>query len=115
MKHLILFLPVGLFLAACSPKATPSSTTKAVVDPNESLIRASKDRFPDITADKLNQGRSIYYGGACVNCHAAKNISNWDEEQWSKILDNMAKQANLTQPEKDAVWKFIIAVKLEVK
>ncbi|MGZ3863585.1 MAG: c-type cytochrome [Bacteroidia bacterium] len=115
MKHLIFIPLTGLFLTACTPKATKSPAAKPVVDPNESLIRASKTRFPDITADKLNQGRSIYYGGACVNCHGAKNISNWDEEQWSKILDNMAKEAKLTPVEKDAVWKFIISVKLDTK
>ncbi|MGZ3865174.1 MAG: c-type cytochrome [Bacteroidia bacterium] len=115
MKHLIFVSLAGLFLATCTPKTTKSRTTQPPVDPNESLIRVSKTRFPDITADKLNQGRSIYYGGACINCHGAKNISDWDEEQWSKILDNMAKEAKLTSAEKDAVWQFIIAVKLENK
>lgn len=109
MNKTFFILSAGLFLLSCTPKTTKSVSAKPAVDPNEALIAASKARFPDITADKLNQGRSIYYGGACINCHGAKNISNWDEGQWEKILDNMAKEAKLTPSEKDAVWKFVVS------
>ena len=125
-KKLILLSFASSLIIACTPKvskgtsATANPTPPPVApapakDHNEILLAASKTRFPDITADKLNQGRAIYYGGACINCHAAKNISNWEESQWVGILDNMAVQAKLTISEKDAVWKFIVAVKLAGK
>jgi hypothetical protein len=102
--------------ATAKPAPAPTPVVPAPAkDPNEILLAASKTRFPDMNADKLNQGRSIYYGGACINCHAAKNIANWEESQWVGILDNMASQAKLTISEKDAVWKFILAVKLVAK
>src|ERR1700757_5264687 len=109
-KKIIVFSLTSVFIIACTPKVSKNASASAnstptpvapvpAKDPNEILLAAVKTRFPDITADKLNQGRSIYYCGACINCHAAKNISNWDENQWVGILENMAPQAKLTPNE----------------
>jgi hypothetical protein len=125
-KKIILFSLACAIILSCAPKVSKSTSATAnsapvpvtpapVKDPNEALLAAAKTKFPNITGDVLTQGRGIYYGGACINCHAAKNISNWDESQWVGILDNMAIQAKLTANEKDVVWKFIIAVKLAGK
>ncbi len=120
MKKIILttFTAI-LFLAACSPKASKSAATttpaaapaKNPTEPTETSLAMAKTKFPDVTLDVLKKGHSIYYG-ACTRCHGTKSIERRDEKEWVGILDNMAPKARLLPEEKEAVWKYIMSVKL---
>lgn len=103
-------------MMACKSKNAATKSTAAVTpatstEPTEAQLSAAKAKFPGVTMDVLKQGHSIYYG-ACTHCHGAKKIITRDEKEWSNVLDEMAPKANLTATEKDAVWKYIMAVKL---
>ncbi len=122
MKKLFLLSTMALALFACTPKATKSAEgtpkkaeSSAVNTPTDAQLTAAKTRFPDVTMEKLKEGHTIYFNGACVNCHGAQPIGNWDEKQWVGILDNMAVKAQLSAVDKDAVWKYIMSVKLASK
>ncbi|HWY38084.1 MAG TPA: hypothetical protein VNY73_05965 [Bacteroidia bacterium] len=122
-KISLLIVAASLTLAACSSKKTAKSTTAAasatgtktatgpLTDPNDVMVTAAKTKFPDVTLDALKKGHSIYHG-ACTRCHGAKNIVKRDEKEWVGILDDMAPKAKLSAEEKDAVWKYIMGVKL---
>ena len=61
--------------------------------------------------DKLKEGHTLYTAGACINCHNAKNIYRYNEEQWKGIIDNMAIKAHINDTQKDAVYKYVLAIK----
>jgi len=127
MKKL-LFLSAAIILAfACTPKASKStaatsSATAAVGPaappansvPTDAHLAAVKTKYSDATMDQLKQGHSLYFG-ACTRCHGANNPTRWDEKQWTGILDDMAGKASISATEKDAVWKYIMGVKLASK
>jgi hypothetical protein len=95
-------------LVGCTSK---KSTVKTPGGVTEAQFQTAKIKFADVTMDQLKIGHSTY-NGACTNCHGLKDIKSRDEQDWSGILDRMALKANLTPTEKDAVWRYIMAVKL---
>ena len=127
MKKLILLSFASVFIFACTPKTVKSTAGgtvsnptvspapgDAATEPGEAQLTAAKAKFPDVTLDVLKKGHSIYYG-ACTRCHGAKNIERRDEKEWVEVLNDMAPKAALLPAEKDAVWKYIMAVKLSAK
>ncbi|HTA63388.1 MAG TPA: hypothetical protein VK835_13070 [Bacteroidia bacterium] len=112
-KFIILtFSVIGIYsLTMCAPKSSVAKTSAA---PGDIELTAGKAKFPDLTLAELIKGYSIYHG-ACTNCHRAKNITERSEEKWIGVLNAMAPKAKLTEEEKDAVWKYIMATKLAVK
>ena len=120
MKIGILAFSAIVFLAACSPKTakTTSSSSPAPAasstEPSEAMVTAGKTKFPDVTLDVLKKGQTIY-NGPCTRCHGAKSIVKRDEKEWVEVLNDMAPKANLSVEDKDAVWKYIMSVKLASK
>lgn len=72
---------------------------------------ALQKEFPSETLTKLNEGYELYTKGACVNCHNAKSIYKRDLASWKDIIDNMADRAKITMAQKDAVYKYVLAIK----
>ena len=119
MKKIIVLFTTSLLLA-CSPK-TSKSTASTVApgpsgssEPTEAQLTAAKTKFPDVTMETLKKGQTIYFG-PCTRCHGDKGIERRDEKEWSSVLDDMAPKAKLSPEEKDAVWKYIMSVKLASK
>ncbi len=79
--------------------------------PGDEELAAIRLRYDEMTMEKLKQGHTIYTQGACVNCHGAVNIYNYGEERWKTIVDDMAKRAMISAAEKDAVYKYVLAIK----
>lgn len=77
---------------------------------NEELV-AIQSKFQDVTLEKLNEGHTIYTQGACINCHGAKNIYKRGEAQWKDIIEDMAHKAKISDEQKDAVYKYVLAIK----
>jgi hypothetical protein len=76
----------------------------------EDLVRV-QSRYPDLTIQVLNEGHLLYSKGACVSCHTAQNIYSYNEGQWKKIIDDMAFRANISEEQKDAVFKYVMTMK----
>jgi hypothetical protein len=111
-KTLTSALIIGLLAVACkSKKSVARSTPNA---PGESQLTALKTKVPMATMDDLKKGHSIFYG-ACTNCHGAKDVTGYTEEKLKDVIDAMAPKASLTEVEKDAVWKYALAVNLSAK
>ena len=139
-KTLLLFSGLVLLVACTSTKKTTAPTVSAAPEttspsnvspsgsptvsgplfvkkkndgvsvPGDEELAAIQLKYKDVTLQTLTEGHAIYTG-ACTNCHGAKNIYNLAEEEWQGIMDEMAPKAKLTDSQKDAVYKYVLAVK----
>lgn len=135
-KLILLSSAIVIFAACRSTKNTPAVSTKptpppavattpastvtagaaakpanGVYPPGNSELLAIQKKYADVTLATLQQGHQIYTAGKCINCHGAKNIYKRDEAQWKDIMDDMAQRAQLSDADKDAVYKYILAIK----
>ncbi|HXU28774.1 MAG TPA: hypothetical protein VN698_16210 [Bacteroidia bacterium] len=103
----------GVIISSCSPKTTNATAVNPAPsnEVSNAQVDAAKTKFPDATMDALKKGHDIYYG-TCTNCHGAKRITNFSEEELPGIIDNMARKAKISAEEKDAVLKYVMGVKL---
>jgi hypothetical protein len=135
MSRLIWLLICAVFVLSCNPakKSTSSAASEAsapktntnpssdsylftkpaagIHPPASEELSALQIRYKDITMEKLKEGYKIYTQGACIGCHTAQNIYNYGEEQWKLIIDDMSFRANITDEQKDAVLKYVLAIK----
>lgn len=121
-----------LMIAACSSSkkststastapaktSSPSSSNSLMIikpngthAPGDAELTAIQVQYKDCTLAQLNKGHEIYTAGACIGCHGAMNIYDRTEAQWKPIIDDMARKANITDAEKDAVYKYVLAIK----
>jgi mono/diheme cytochrome c family protein len=102
----------AIIMTACGSSkksSTPSAAAPSII-PGDAQLTAIKAKYPDATAEQLKQGHSIYIG-ACTNCHGQKNIFKRSEASWLHEIDDMSPKAKLTAEEKDALTKYILAMK----
>ena len=107
---------IFLTMIACSSssKNKVSTTEKpksGIYAPGNEELLAIQKEYSDVTIATLNEGYTIYTQGACINCHHPKNINNFEKAQWKDILDDMAEKASISAIEKDAVNKYVLAIK----
>jgi len=108
MKLTLLATLLLLLVACTSKKKTVAENTNT---PTEAQLLAVNEKYAGTTMDVLENGSKLYYG-TCTNCHGAKNILSRSEEEWPKIIERMAPLAKINESEKDAVFKYVMAVKL---
>ena len=99
-----------------TPPATQNSFestkyTHGVYPPGNQELTAIQTKYATVTLDVLQQGFTIYTVGKCINCHGSQNIYKYSETQWKDIIDDMALKANISDEEKDAVYKYVLAIK----
>jgi hypothetical protein len=80
--------------------------------PTEKGLSAISIFYPDASLEKLNHGYYLYHDGACVSCHKAKNIYEFNKSQWKLIIDDMSAKAQLKDHEKEAVYQYVFSIKL---
>lgn len=104
--------------AASGPVTSIANTSPAVAkpangiyEPGQEELAAIQVRFSDASLDQLKMGHIIYSLGACIQCHKAMNIYQRSEARWADILTDMAQRAGITAPQKEAVYRYILAVK----
>jgi hypothetical protein len=79
--------------------------------PGDNEVAALLPRYSDVTIDKLKEGYFVYTGAACTGCHGAKNIQSRPTERWKGIIDKMSEMAKISESQRDAVYKYVLAVK----
>ena len=96
-----------------TPAAPVSEAVKSkngVFAPGEEQVTAVQMKYPGATLAVLTEGHTIYTG-TCTNCHGAKSIYRISEAKWPHIIDDMGEKAKLTATEKEALTKYIFAIK----
>ena len=91
------------------PVATPKPKD-GVFAPGSEELAAIRARYADVSMATLREGYTLYTG-VCTNCHMAKSIYARPEDKWKGIIDDMAVEARITPAQKDAVYKYVLAVK----
>jgi glutaredoxin len=131
-KITFIFVSAIIITACSSTKKSATSTTSSattstntrstspflfanpangIYAPGNEELTAIQAQYKDVTLDKLKEGHAIYTQGACTNCHGAKNIYDLAEVQWKSILDDMAQKAEISDAQKDAVYKYVLSIK----
>jgi mono/diheme cytochrome c family protein len=82
------------FVVACGPSKT--LTEPASVPPGS-----------DAT---VTQGRDVYARN-CNKCHGYPDPTTVDEGKWPSVIEEMGGKAHLSQGDRDAVLKYIMAVR----
>lgn len=85
-------------------------TASKPIIPGDAQLSAIKQKYPDVSMDKLNNGYGIFTG-ECTKCHKPKNLYKRKAEEIPDIIDRMAKKAKITDEQKDAVLKYALSVK----
>ena len=80
--------------------------------PNEAALTIIQKSNSNANMELLNQGYKLYTAGACINCHEARDINDFNNLQWGHIIDDMAIKANITSEEKNSVLNYIVSVKI---
>jgi hypothetical protein len=79
--------------------------------PGDNELAALQPLYSDVTIEKLQEGYHVYTGASCTGCHGAKSIQNRPASRWKDIIDKMSEAAKLNESQKDAVYKYVLAVK----
>jgi hypothetical protein len=87
-----------------------SKVKVGVYEPGDKELAAIQSKYTDVSLSVLKNGYSIYTG-VCTNCHNSFSIYEFPESTWSGIINRMAPLAKLTEVEKDAVVKYVLAIK----
>jgi hypothetical protein len=86
-------------------------STDGIYAPGDLELTAIQTQYKNVTLEKLKEGHQLYAEGACVNCHKAQSIYKYSETQWQPIIERMAYKARMTEAQKDAVYKYVLAIK----
>jgi hypothetical protein len=103
--------------ASSSPGVAASSfipsikTSDGVYDPGTEELTAIQSQYKDATMEQLKEGYTLYAKSACISCHSTVNIYRFREDRWAFIIQDMAYRAKLTPTQKDAVLKYVYAIK----
>ena len=91
--------------------AAPKPAVK-LYPPNEAALTIIQKSNSNASMELLNQGYKLYTVGACIHCHEARDINDFNNLQWGHIIDDMAIKANITTEEKNAVLNYIVSIKI---
>ena len=94
-----------------TPEFSPVLFSNGIYPPRNEELGAIQKQYADATMDALKAGHVIYTVGACAGCHSPQNIYKYSESQWKTIMDDMALKAQINGAEKDAVYKYVLAIK----
>ncbi|MDP1800470.1 MAG: hypothetical protein Q8L81_03910 [Bacteroidota bacterium] len=102
-------------VATTTPTTTePAKTSFSILSgssaPGEQQVTAIQMRNPGTTLEQLTKGHSIYTG-ECAGCHRVFSVYDYTQEAWPAIIDRMALKAGITEGQKDALSRYIFAMK----
>lgn len=109
--HIIILLSVlVMFFCACGSSKKSGGSAGVSLIPGEAELKAIQTRYADVTMQTLNDGYAVF-SGPCTKCHRLKKVSKRTEEEWQKSVNLMAKKAKISEIQKDALWKYILAIR----
>ena len=102
---------LALFIASCHSKKSAAGSAPDALMPGDAQLKAIQVKFADATAATLKEGYDLYTG-ACTNCHGKKNMHKQTEAEWQEDINRMAPKAKITDAQKDALWKYVLSMRL---
>jgi len=108
MKKGYVVLIGTMLLAACG-------TTK-LIQPTQADAERGSQKFTNLTLAQLNQGKELFEQN-CSLCHGLKKPESRNEDQWSKIVPNMAEKVNrkkgegtLNNEKQEILLKYLVTM-----
>ncbi|MBP7808705.1 MAG: hypothetical protein KA163_05400 [Bacteroidia bacterium] len=111
LQFITILSVLAIFAFSCKSKKAGGSTTEDLYTPGEAQLKAIQVKFADATAATLKEGYDVYMG-PCTNCHGKKNMYKHSEADWQKDINRMAPKAKITDVQKDALWKYVLSMRL---
>ncbi|HWY10291.1 MAG TPA: cytochrome c [Bacteroidia bacterium] len=111
IKIITILSVLALFISSCHSKKSTTASTPDILMPGDAQLKAIQVKFADATAQTLKDGYDIYIG-PCTNCHGKKNMFRDSEAEWQHNIDKMAPKAKITDAQKDALWKYVLSMRL---
>ena len=103
--------PVPVPVVTATPRIPPSvHSTDGIYPPDTAELTALQQTHKDVTMQTLKQGYKLYTG-VCTNCHQAQSIYQRPVSKWPEILTAMAKEAKISDAQKDAIYKYVLSIK----
>ena len=109
LRILTILLSLGVFIYSCKSKKV--SAPAETLEPGEAAFKAVQVKFGAVTAETLKKGYAVYTG-PCTNCHGKKNLYNQTDEEWLDDINRMSGRAKITEEQKDALWKYVLAMRM---
>ena len=111
LRILTILSVLSIVIYSCKSKKSGGTTSEDLYTPGDAQLKAIQTKYADVTAETLKEGHSIYIG-ACTNCHGKKNMYKQTEAEWENDVNRMAPKAKITDAQKDALWKYVLAMRL---
>jgi predicted transglutaminase-like cysteine proteinase len=94
MKKVIYTISAIALLAACAPK------TAEVIE----VVEVETETFPNA---EVAEGSQLYMDH-CGKCHKHKTVTDYTQDQWKKIVPNMAAKSRLDATQENKVLQFVL-------
>jgi len=107
MKRLLIALALPAFAAIL---ASCETSLKSAPPVTAAFIRASRQEKVD--AQTLESGRKLFLN-RCIQCHALPEVARYDSTRIPRIVGWMSHRAHLNAAEREALVKYLLAVKSE--
>lgn len=98
-KTWFLICSVLVFLWCCKSVQT--------LIPGNDDVKIAQARWQTSNLDELTKGYNIYEN-QCTDCHDAKEIKDYSETDWIKIMKTMGRKAKLDSTQYTAVLHYIL-------
>ncbi len=67
-------------------------------------------RWQSYSFDQLNTGFHLYVN-KCAGCHTLYKPALYTEEQWTKVIPEMAQRALITEEEQQDILRYILSMR----
>ncbi len=111
IKIVTILSVLGLFIFSCTSKKSTTGSSPDTLIPGDAQLQKIQTIYPDVTAQTLKEGYDIYVG-PCTNCHGKKNMYKRTAGEWENDVNRMAPKAKITDAQKDALWKYIVSMRM---
>lgn len=111
LRILTILSVLTLVIYSCKSKKGGAASSDTALMPGDAQLKAIQVKYADASAQTLKEGYDIYVG-VCTNCHGKKNMYKESEAEWKKNIDHMAPKAKITDAQKDALWKYVLSMRL---
>ena len=111
MKMQFKFRRGPLLLALFTGCVAGGSRAIPVAGPND--VARGSERYPDLTADELTAGRTLFLG-RCGSCHLPPAPSSQTPEAWPAHVAEMKVRAHLDEKQFRAVERYLVTMSTPV-
>jgi mono/diheme cytochrome c family protein len=99
-----------MLVAGCA-LASLASGCSSLPQPTVEDVSRAQTRVPDVTLEKLTQGRKTYVG-TCSGCHALHLPTEFPPQRWPALLDEMqvVHKVKLSGEQRKQIEEFLVAM-----